>query len=90
MNEINEPPITDLVSPLRRSRYRRYRCPVCWQNVMPTHQLHISLHFDSVGWDICPASNEPFDIAQPYVPMKVYVLRDGSGHRRQSRTRVAA
>lgn len=53
----------------------RHRCPVCWQNIVATRDDHISLHLDSIGRTSCPASGEPFTIAQPYYPQQVYVLR---------------
>ena len=59
----------------RLRRNCRHRCPVCWQNVVATRTDAISLHMDSVGRDKCPASGEPFEIAQPYYPQNVYILR---------------
>ena len=64
------------MTPKNRLRnYCRHRCPVCWQNVVATRNEAISLHRDSVGHDMCPASWEPFAIAQPYYPQNVYILR---------------
>lgn len=47
---------------------KRHRCPVCWKDIEQTHQGNVNLHFDSLGVDVCPATSEPFTIAQPYYP----------------------
>ncbi len=56
----------------------RHRCPVCWQNIVATRSGCISLHLDSIGSGVCPASSEPFTIAQPFYPQNVYVFRRGA------------
>jgi hypothetical protein len=61
--------------PAIRGPRNRFRCPVCWQRIVYTHRGYVNLHHDSLGRDVCPASFEPFVIAQPYYPQAVYVLR---------------
>ena len=42
----------------------RRHCPVCWQNVgLPTVSGNIAQHFDSVGRDVCPMTDQPFKMA---------------------------
>ena len=67
--------------------YLRYRCPVCWQNVEPTVRQHISLHFDSLGLDVCPTTGEPFFIAQPWTE-NVFVIKPSRGARRHGHTAI--
>lgn len=73
-----------------------YRCPVCWKDVERTTYGYIALHFDSVDLEVCPASREPFTIAEPYVPeVPTHIRRRPhrerpAWHRRRPALRVVA
>jgi len=47
---------------LRHSLMNLHRCPVCRREVKPVGRGLIPLHFDSLGFETCPAGLEPFYI----------------------------
>lgn len=41
-------------------------CPVCWQRAIKAPSKRVTLHWDSIGRDICPGSKEPWRITIPF------------------------